>query len=201
MRSVAIYPGSRLLMVTLCCGRFAGDGGDEAGQAGAGAVGQPQGRHRDFHRHAGDVDDAAEPAVHHAVQAAPDHVDGAVHVGVDGVEPVLLAPVAKIAGRRSAGVVDQDVRCRAGCRAVRRTAFVRRDIGDQGLHGAAAGRGDFGGRLRPALPVPGADPDIHAFAGQRQRAGLAQALAGRANDGVSCRLCPRSMYIILDSLA
>ena len=55
-----------------------------------------------------------EAALDHAVDHAPDHVDGTQHHSVQGGDPVLVRPVAEVSGQRPVGVVDQDVRMRAG---------------------------------------------------------------------------------------
>jgi len=55
----------------------------------------------------GDVDDAAEFALAHAVNRRLDQHDGRQHVGVDRLLPVFDRPFAEIAVRRPAAVVDR----------------------------------------------------------------------------------------------
>ena len=119
-------------MVTLLITVFREMPGDEAGEAGACAVGQAEHLDRRLHRGGGDVDDAAEFPRHHAVHRRLDQFDRRQHVGVDRLDPVVAGPVAEIAGRRAAGIVDQDIRIGTG--------FQR------GL--APGGRGDVAGDLR-----------------------------------------------------
>ena len=159
--------------------------GDEAGEAGARAVGQAQHLDRRLHRGRGDVDDAAEFARHHAVDRRLDQLDRRQHVGVDRLDPVVAGPVAEIAGRRAAGIVDQDVRIGTGLQ--RRLAARRRgDVADDLGHGdAGMGFADFVGGLRQRLGAARGQRDMHAFSGQRHRAGASQSLAGCADDGAA----------------
>src|SRR6266851_6412163 len=92
----------------------AGHAGHEAGEAAARAVAQPQYVDRRLHRARRDVHDAAEAALHHAVDRRLDELDGRQHVGVDRLDPVVALPVAEIARRRTARVVDDDVGLRTG---------------------------------------------------------------------------------------
>ena len=116
-------------MVTPLLADLPGDAADQAGQAGAGAVGQAEIRDRRLDRRRGDIDDPAEPTPAHPVDHRADQGDRGQHVGAQGCQPDVLAPVAEIAGRRAAGIVHQDVRIGAG--------------GEQG--GAAFLGGDVGG--------------------------------------------------------
>ena len=115
------------------------------------------------------------------VDGGLDQLDRREHVGVDRLDPVVAVPVAEVARRRAAGVVDQDVDLRA-----------------RGQRGFAAGRGgDVAGdrahldlriqraqllcrRLQRLVAARG-DDHVHALAHQRRRATLAQPLAGRAD--------------------
>ena len=159
--------------------------GNEAGEAGAGAVGQAQYLDRRLHRGRGDVDDAAELARHHAVDRGLDQLDRGQHVGVDRLDPVVAGPVAEIAGRRAAGIVDQDVRIGTGFQhglAPGRRGDVAGDFG----HGyAGIGFADFIGGLLQRLGAARRQRDMHAFVGQRHGAGAPQALAGCADDGAA----------------
>ena len=49
-----------------------------------------------------------------AVDRRLDQLDRRQHVGVERLDPGLAVPVAEVARRRTAGVVDQDVDLRAG---------------------------------------------------------------------------------------
>ncbi len=55
-----------------------------------------------------------KPRARHAVDHCLGQEDRGQHVGVDRLDPVVAIPVAEVAGRRAAGIVDQDVRLRAG---------------------------------------------------------------------------------------
>ena len=164
---------------------LARDAGDKAGEAGAGAVGQSQHLDRRLHRGRGDVDDAAEFARHHAVHRRLDQFDRGQHVGVDRLDPVVAGPVAEIAGRRAAGIVDQDIRIGTGLQ--RGLAAGRRgDVaGDFGHGDAGIGLAYFGGGLRQRFGAARGQRDMHAFVGERHRAGASQALAGCAHDGAA----------------
>src|SRR6267378_1629835 len=131
--------------------------GDEAGEAGARAVRQAELGDRVLHRARGDVDDAPEAVRHHAVDHRADHQDRRDHVGLERLDPGLAVPVAKVAGRRAAGVVDQDV-------------------------GRGAGAQLRGRRLQRLAPARG-DDEIHAFRRERRGAALAEAFRRRADEG------------------
>ena len=172
-------------MVTLLITVLRESPGDEAGEAGARAVGEAQNLDRRLHRGGGDVDDAAEFARHHAVDRRLDQFDRGQHVGVDRLDPVVAGPVAEIAGRRAAGIVDQDVRIGAGLQhgfAARRGGDVADDIGDGD---AGIGFADFVGGFFQRLGAARRQRDMDAFIGQRHGAGAAQALARCANDGAA----------------
>ena len=123
------------------------EAGDEAGQACARAVRQAEMRERRLHRARRDVDDAPEPARDHAVDDGADQHDRRHHVVVDGLLPRGLVPVAEVADRRAAGVVDQDVGRRARGEHLRARPSVRRDVGGDGDH---ASRRSRGGSRRPS---------------------------------------------------
>ena len=172
-------------MVTLLITVLRDDAGDEAGEAGARAVGKAQYLDRRLHRGRGDVDDAAEFPRHHAVHRRLDQFDRRQHVGVDRLDPVVAGPVAEIAGRRAAGIVDQDIRIGTGLQ--RGLAPGRRgDVaGDFGDGDAGIGFADFVGGLFQRLRAARGQRDMHAFIGQRHGAGAAQALARCADDGAA----------------
>ena len=178
--SVSKRPGRMLLMVTLRSIGLARQARDEAGQARARAVRQAQLRDRGFHRARGDVDDAAEAALAHAVDHGFDQHDRRDHVGVAGAGPGLLVPLAKIAGRWAAGIVDQDVHVGTGGQR-RATALGGGDVADHGLdHGAGLARDLIGGGIEGELGARG-DRDRDAVPGERQGAAAAEPLAGRAH--------------------
>ena len=146
---------------------------------------RPKNFDRRLHRGGGDVDDAAEFSRHHAVDRRLDQLDRGQHVGVDRLDPVVAGPVAEVAGRRAAGIVDQDVRLGTGLQhgvASRRCRDVAHDLGDgdAGAHFA-----DFVGGLLQRLGAARRQRDMHAFTGQRHGAGAAEALAGGADDGAA----------------
>ena len=159
--------------------------GDKAGEAGARAVGQSKHLDRRLHRGGSDVDDAAELARHHAVHRRLDQLDRRQHVGVERLDPVVAGPVAEIARRRAAGVVDQDIRVRAGLQ--RGLAAGRRgDVaGDFRHRDARTGFAYFSGGFRQRLGAARGDGDMHAFGGERHRAGASEPLAGCAYDGAA----------------
>ena len=159
--------------------------GDEAGEAGARAVGQSQNLDRRLHRGGGDVDDAAEFARHHAVHRRLDQLDRRQHVGVDRLDPVVAGPVAEIAGRRAAGIVDQDIRIGTGLQRGLAPGGRGDVAGDFGHGDAGIGFADFVGGLFQRLRAARRQRDMHAFVGQRHGAGAAQALARCANDGAA----------------
>ena len=70
----------------------------------------PSSRDRRLHRGRGDVDDAAELPLDHAVHHGLDHEDRRQHVGVDRLDPVVAA--ASRGSRRAAG----HRRCSPECR-------------------------------------------------------------------------------------
>jgi hypothetical protein len=71
---------------------------------------------------------------------------GRQHVGVQRLDPGLAVPVAEVARRRAAGVVDQDVHLRAG-RQRRGAAFGGGDVARHGAHlHPRRQRADLGGR-------------------------------------------------------
>ncbi|MEY9925221.1 hypothetical protein ABIF99_011600 [Bradyrhizobium japonicum] len=110
---------------------------------------------------------------------------GREHVGVDRFDPVVAGPVAEIAGRRAAGIVDQDVRLGAGLQhglAARRRRDVADDLGD--LH-ARIGFADVVGRLLQGFGAARGQRDVNAGFRQRDGAGAAEALAGCADDGAA----------------
>ena len=154
-RSVSNDPGSRLLIVTLCAATLRASPATKPVQAGARAVRQPENVDRRLDRGGRDVDDAAELARDHRVDGRLDELDRRQHVRVDRAEPRGAVPVAEVAGRRSARVVDQDVglaaRGERGC-----AAFRRRDV-------AAT-------RTRRAVPRARRSPPRCAAAGPRLRA-------------------------------
>src|SRR3546814_10513586 len=101
----------------------------------------------DLHRAGGDVHDAPEAALHHAVDGRLDELDRRQHVGVQRLDPVVAAPVAEVARRRAAGVVDEDVRLRAGLQ--RQAPPLRRgDVGRNRVDSHAGGGADLFGGLQ-----------------------------------------------------
>src|SRR5271155_50707 len=108
-RSVSKEPGSRPLMVTLWRTVWRERPATKPGSPLRRAIRQAEEQNRRFHRGGGDVDDAPELARDHPVDRAPDQLDWPQHQRVERLEPILAAPVAEIAGRRAAGIVDEDV--------------------------------------------------------------------------------------------
>ena len=127
-----------------------------------------------------DVDDAAEAALGHLVDGRLDQLDRRQHVGVDRLDPLVAVPVAEVARRRPAGVVDQDVDLRAGGERGR-PARLGRDVAGDRAHLAAAERAQLRGRRLERLGAARGDDDVDAFLRQRRRAALAEPLARRAH--------------------
>ena len=155
--------------MTLLRDGLAGEAGNEAHEAGAGAVRQAELDLRNLHAARHDVDDAAEAAFHHAVDAEPHHLDVAQHHGVERGYPVVARPGAEIAGHGTVGVVHENVRRRAGLERGR-AAFRRRDIARDGRDRHAGCRADFVGRALDRVAGAGDDRDIDALFGERERA-------------------------------
>ena len=107
---------------------------------------------------------------------------GGEHVALDRLAPVVEREVLEIARRRPARIVDQDVRVGAGLQQGL-AALLRRDVANDRRHLHAEGS-ELLGRGVEGIRTPGADGDIDAFAGERGRAALAQALRGRTNDSL-----------------
>ena len=173
-------------MVTLCRATWRARPATKPVRPAARAVGQAEDVDRRLHRARRDVDDAPEAALDHRIDRRLDELDRRQHVGVERADPGVAVPVAEIAGRRPAGVVDQDVGLRA--RGERRGAALRRgDVAGDPLHALPARRLD---RLRGrAQRLPGAGDDGHRAAGggQRLRAAAPQSLARRADQRAPSR--------------
>jgi hypothetical protein len=184
---------------------LARDAGDKAGEAGAGAVGQAQDLDRRLHRGGSNVDDAAEFARHHAVHCRLDQFDRGEHVGIERLDPVVAGPVAEIAGRRTAGIVDQDVRIGTGLEDGFAAGLGGDVADDLGHRHAGANFTYFSGGFRQRFGAARGHRDMHAFIGQRHRTGPSQALGGCAHDGaaafdpkIHC-LTPRYVRCLLKS--
>ena len=107
---------------------LAREAGDEAGEPCAGAVGQAEMRERRLDRSRRDVDDAAEPRAIMPSTTARISMIGVTMLSLTALLPRGFVPVAKIADRRAAGVVDEDVGRRAGGQH-RGAALGGRDVG------------------------------------------------------------------------
>ncbi len=161
--------------------RLAGDAGDEAGEAGARTVGQAEHVDGRLHGARGDVDDSAEAARRHAVHRRLDQLDGGQHIGVQRRDPLLAAPVAKVARRGAAGVVNEDVDPRAdGQRGG--AALGCRDVAGHGSHlDVRVQRPQRRGRREQVGLAPRRDDDIDALTHQGFGATAPEALARRAD--------------------
>ena len=154
-------------MTTLCFATWR-EARDESSEPRARAVRQAQIRERRLDRARSDVHDAAEAARDHAVDHGSDQHDRRNHVVVDRFHPRRLVPVAEVADRRTAGVVDQDIRVRTRGEH-RGAAFCGGDVGGYRHHrdtGLAPDR--IGGRLERRRG-PRIDDQIDAFPRQRGR--------------------------------
>jgi hypothetical protein len=94
--------------------RLARHAGDEAGQTRCARRWTGPGRRSAPSPRRGDVDDAAEAALGHPSTVALISSIGVSMLASSGLDPGLAVPVAEVARRRAAGVVDQDVHLRAG---------------------------------------------------------------------------------------
>src|SRR5438552_12002352 len=156
---------------------------DEAREPGARSVREPQDVDGVLHGARRDIDDAAEAASDHAVHGRLDQEDRRDHVRVERLDPGVAVPLAEVAGRRTARVVDEDVGRRAG-REPRRARGLGRDVAGDGGHADARGVADlFRGRLEHVLRA-GHHRDVHALAGERHSARLSQPTARGADDRV-----------------
>ena len=94
---------------------------------------------------------------------------------------VVAVEVAEVAGRRSAGVGDEDVRIRA--RGERRRASLGcGDVAGEPRHRPPGQRADLGGGALDVGRGPREDRDLRALARQRLGAAAAQSLARRAHE-------------------
>ncbi len=101
------------------------------------------------------------------------------------LDPVVAGPVAEIAGRRAAGIVDQDIRIGTGLQHGL-AAGRGRDVADHLGHGQAGMvAADFGGGLGKRLGAARRQRDMHALVGERDGAGASQSLARCADDGAA----------------
>jgi hypothetical protein len=149
------------------------------------AIGETQHLDRRLHDGGSDVDDAAEFACHHAVDGCLDQLDRREHVGVQRLDPVVAGPVAEIARWWAAGIVDQDIRLRAGFEH-RLPPRGRGDVADHLGHGhARIGLADLARGLGKRFGAARGKGDMHALIGQRDRAGASQPFRGCADDGAA----------------
>jgi hypothetical protein len=166
-------------------GDLAREGLADRGETGARPGREAHRRERRLHHRRGDVHDAPEAPLHHALEHGADHREGCKHVGIEGAQPGLAVPVPKASRRRPAVVVDQDVRLGAGGEEllVRRLAS---DVADDAPHldvGVRRAKSRGGGLERPGVaPV---QSDVHALARQRLRTGAAEPAARGAHDGTA----------------
>src|SRR5258706_5862492 len=160
---------------------FPRQAGDEAGEAAARAVGQAELGDRRLDGARGDVHDAPELALDHAVEHRLDELDRRQHVGIDRLQPSGAVPFAEVPRRRAARVVHQDVGRGAGFQRLL-SALVRGDVAGQRRHFHAEGFTYFlGRRFERFLPARG-DDQVDAFARERHRAALAEAFRGGAHE-------------------
>jgi hypothetical protein len=108
-------------------------------------------------------------------------LDRRQHVGVERLDPVAAIPIAKIARRRAAGVVDENIRIwTGGENGV--SSILRRDISHHG-HRFRTGCGtNFIGRMLQDFAAPGDDDELYAFPAKGDRAAPAQTHACRADN-------------------
>ena len=191
VRSVSKGPGRRLLIVTLCCTVVRERPAMKPVRPVRAPFERPELRDRRLHRARGDVDHAAEAARDHAVDRRRDQEDRRDHVRVDRLQPGFAVPVAKIARRRAAGVVHQDVgrRARLECgRAAFAVVMSPATVFTSTLKRLRISAAVVSSASCPAR----GDDQVHAFARERNRAALAETLRCRATSAVLPRI-PRSI--------
>jgi hypothetical protein len=142
---------------------------------------QVEPRQRHLHRARGDVDDASELAAHHGIDDLLRELDGGHHVGHHAVEHLLARQSAEIPQRRTAVVVDENVRL--GARGQQRS--LTRGIADVGDDARDRGAGcppQIVNRGVHRLGRAAVEEDITAGLRQRLGAGASQAAARRAHE-------------------
>ena len=164
--------------------RRARDAGHEAREARPRTVAEPQNVDRRLYRTRGDVHDAPEAALHHAVDTRLDELDGRQHVGVERLDPVLAVPVPEVARRRATRIVDDDVGLGTGCQYLL-AAVLGRDVDGDRRHLHTILLPDLLRRRVEFRLGARVDDQIDALARQRHGAALAQSLARRADDGLA----------------
>ena len=108
--------------------------GTESGKRRPRTVGKAKHGYRCLDRPRGDVDDATETAFDHRIDQRLDEVEGCQHVRIKRLDPGLTGPVTEITGRRSTGIVDQDIHLARRvdhCRAAFRRGYVACHLGDR----------------------------------------------------------------------
>ena len=155
--------------------------GHKTGQAAARAVGQAKRVDGRLDRTGGDVDDAPKAALGHSVHRGLDEIDGGEHVGIDGAQPGVAVPVAKISWRWPARVGHHDVKLLPFGKH-RSAAFSGGDVGGHKQHLGAVGLGIVGRQsvcgLLQCIGSPSHHHQVHTLAHQRLCATKTQPFAG-----------------------
>jgi hypothetical protein len=133
----------------------------------------------------GDVDDASPPARLHGRHNRVGQLAQADEVHQQAFRPLLLGRLEGV-GPAAAGGIDQDVHAPERTGGVFRQLFggtllVEVRLDDQRL--GAARRDDFPREFLEQVDAPGGDGDLHAFAGEPQRDGSANAARGAGDEG------------------
>ena len=145
VRSVRKEPGSRLLIVTLCFAVWRARPAMKPVRPARAPLDSPSAGIGAFTAPEVMLTMRPKLARDHAVDSRLDQLDRRQHVGVDRLQPGLAIPFAKIAGRRAAGIGDENVGRRA--RRERGPATVLRgDVAGDSGHLDAARLANFGRR-------------------------------------------------------
>jgi hypothetical protein len=124
----------------------------------------------------------AEATADHAVHHRLHHGDRRQHIGVQGADPILALPIPEIAGRRPAGIIDEDIRIGTGGQRRRASGFGG-DIAGRLMDGDPGLGRDLRRRPRQNRLIAAGDGDDHTLPRQSHGTCAPQAFARRANNG------------------
>src|SRR5581483_2087684 len=138
-------------------------------------------RQRCLYRARGNIDDPAEAPADHAIDDGFDHHDWRDHVGIDRTHPCRFIPVAKIADRWTASIVDKDVGLGASTEDSL-SALAGRYIGGNCADANTRFTADRLSRRFEECGSSPIDDDVDTLTGERQRAASAEAFARCTDD-------------------
>src|SRR5579864_6869143 len=138
-------------------------------------------RQRCLYRARGNIDDPAEAPADHAIDDGFDHHDWRDHVGIDRTHPCRFIPVAKIANRWTASIVDEDVGLGATTEDSL-SALAGRYIGGNCANANTRFTADCLSRRFEECGSSPVDDDVDTLAGECERATSAEAFARCADD-------------------